>query len=91
MRMVCGAEPSSILRLVLTEGLQLCAVGMLLGLAVALSLTGLIRSLLVSITPSDPSTFAAITLLFIVVVTTSALIPALRAARVDPVVALRQQ
>lgn len=91
MRMVCGAHPSGILRLVLTEGLQLSGLGMLLGLAAALSLTGLIRSMLVSVTPTDPVTFAAITMLFTVIVILSALVPALRAARVDPVVAIRQQ
>ena len=90
MRMVCGAHPRGILRLVLAEGLQLSAVGMLLGFGIALSLTNVIQSMLVAITPTDPLTFAAITALFLVVVMTSALIPALRAARVDPVVAIRQ-
>ena len=91
MRMVCGAAPGRILRLVLAEGLQLSAAGIVMGLAVALSLTGVIRSLLVSVTPTDPVTFAGITALFILVVVASALVPALRAARVDPVVAIRQQ
>ena len=90
MRMVCGAHPSGILRLVLGEGLRFSAVGMLLGLLIAFSLTNVIRSMLVSVTPTDPLTFAAISVLFLVVVVTSALIPALRAARVDPVVAIRQ-
>ena len=91
MRMVCGAHPRGILRLVLTEGLQLSAIGMLLGLGIALSLTGLIRSMLVSVTPTDPVTFVAISILFVVVVVLSAFIPALRAARVDPIVAIRQE
>jgi putative ABC transport system permease protein len=91
MRMVCGAHPRGILRLVLAEGLQLSGLGMLVGLAAALSLTGLIRSMLVSVTPTDPVTFAGITVLFTGIVILSALIPALRAARVDPVVAIRQQ
>jgi putative ABC transport system permease protein len=91
MRMVCGAQPSGILRLVLAEGLRLSLLGMAVGLAVALSLTGLIRSMLVSVTPTDPATFVAITLLFVAVVIVSTIIPALRAARVDPVVAIRQQ
>ena len=57
------------------------------------ALTGnasLIRSLLVSVTPTDPATFIGISVLFLLVVIVSALIPALRAARVDPVVAIRQ-
>jgi predicted permease len=91
MRMVCGAHPRGILRLVLAEGLRLSAVGMILGLAIALSLTGVIRSLLVSVTPTDPVTFVAITVLFLVIVIMSALIPALRAARVDPAFALKAE
>jgi putative ABC transport system permease protein len=91
MRMVCGAAPRGILRLVLAEGLWLSVIGMAIGFAVALSLTGVIRSMLVAVTPTDPVTFAAITLLFLGVVIVSAMIPALRAARVDPAVAMRQQ
>jgi putative ABC transport system permease protein len=90
MRMVCGAHPKGILRLVLIEGMQLSAAGMALGLVIALSLTGWIRSMLVSIAPTDPATYVAITLLFTCTVVISALVPALRAARVDPVVAIRQ-
>ena len=89
MRMVCGAKPEGILRLVLFEGLRLSALGMAVGLAIALSMTGLIRSMLVSVTPTDPLTFVAITLLFVAVVSVSTMIPALRASRVDPVVAIR--
>jgi putative ABC transport system permease protein len=91
VRMVCGAHPAGILRLVLAEGLRLSVVGMVLGLAVALALTNVIRSMLVSVTPTDPLTFAAITMLFLIVAMLAALIPAQRAARVDPVVAIRQQ
>jgi ABC-type antimicrobial peptide transport system permease subunit len=89
MRMVCGAKPVGILRLVLFEGLRLSAVGMAAGLVIALSMAGLIRSMLVSVTPTDPLTFVAITLLFVAVVIVSTMIPALRASRVDPVVAIR--
>jgi ABC-type antimicrobial peptide transport system permease subunit len=64
---------------------------MLLGLAIALSLTEVIRSLLVSVTPTDPATYMSISFVFLVVVALSALIPARRAARVDPVAAIRQQ
>jgi putative ABC transport system permease protein len=91
MRMVCGAHPRGILRLVLSEGLKLSLVGMLLGLVMAMSLTSVIRSMLVSVTPTDPATLAGISALFLAVVIVSTLIPALRAARVDPAVAIRQQ
>jgi putative ABC transport system permease protein len=89
MRMVCGARPAGILQLVLVEGLRLSLIGIAIGFAIALSLTGVIRSMLVSVTPTDPITFVAITLLFVGVVIVSTLIPALRASRVDPVVAIR--
>ena len=91
MRMVCGAQPGGILRLVLTEGVRLSAAGMLLGIVVAFSLTGVIRSMLVSVSPTDPVTLMAITLLFLAIVIVSALIPARRAALVDPAVALRAE
>jgi putative ABC transport system permease protein len=90
MRMVCGAHPRGILRLVLAEGLRLSVIGMAAGLLIAISLTSVIRSMLVSVTPTDPTTFVAISILFLAVVIVSALVPALRAARVDPVVAIRQ-
>jgi putative ABC transport system permease protein len=90
MRMVCGAHPRGILRLVLAEGLRLSTLGMVIGLLIAFSLTGVIRSLLVSVTPTDPMTFVAISTLFLAIVIVSALIPAMRAARVDPVIAIRE-
>jgi len=91
VRMVCGAHPAGILRLVLAEGLRLSVLGMAIGFGVALALTGVIRSMLVSVTPTDPLTFAAISALFLLVAMVAAFVPAVRAARVDPVVAIRQQ
>jgi len=90
MRMVCGAEPRGVAGMVLVEGLQLSLAGMLAGLALAGSLTGLLGTLLVGVTPTDPLTFAAISVLFLVIAAVSSMVPALRAARVDPVVAMRQ-
>jgi putative ABC transport system permease protein len=89
MRMVCGAEPNGILRLVLAEGLRLSAIGMIIGLVIALSVTDALQSMLVSVQPTDPMTFVSITGLFLVIVILSTLVPAMRAARVDPVVAIR--
>jgi putative ABC transport system permease protein len=91
MRMVCGAQPAGILRLVFAEGLRLSVAGMVVGLGIALSVTGLMRSMLVSVTPTDPATFVAITVVFLAIALLATLIPARRAARVDPAVALRQQ
>jgi putative ABC transport system permease protein len=91
MRMVCGAQPSGILRLVLREGLWLSGAGMLVGAALALSVGGLIRSLLVGVTPTDPITYVFISVVFLAIVVMAALVPAMRASRVDPVVAIREQ
>jgi putative ABC transport system permease protein len=91
MRMVCGAQPAGILRLVFADGLRLSVIGMVVGLGIALSVTGLMRSMLVSVTPTDPATFVAITVVFLAIVLLATLIPARRAARVDPVVAIRQE
>jgi putative ABC transport system permease protein len=91
MRMVCGAQPSGILRDVLIEGLRLSAIGVALGLAVTFSLTGLIRSMLVDVTPTDPLTFVVIVVVFFAVAVVATIVPARRASRVDPVVAMRQE
>ena len=91
LRMVCGAHPGGILRLVLGEGVKLSVIGMIAGAGVALTVTEYIRSMLVAVTPTDPVTFISISVLFLVVVIVSSMIPALRAARVDPAVAMRQQ
>ena len=90
MRMVCGARPAGILRDVMIEGLKLSALGVALGLVVTFSLTGLVRSMLVAVAPTDPLTFVAIIAVFFAVAVVATLIPARRAARVDPVVAMRQ-
>jgi len=90
LRIVCGAEPRRVLAMVLGEGLRLSVAGMTAGLLLATSLTGLIQSLLVEVSPTDPLTFAAISVLFLAIAAVSALVPARRAARVDPVVAIRQ-
>jgi putative ABC transport system permease protein len=90
MRMVCGANPRRVLGMVLAEGLRLSVAGMAAGLALALSLTGAIRSLLVEVSPTDPLTFLTISLVFLVIAAIAVLVPARRAARVDPVSAIRQ-
>ena len=89
VRMAFGAEPAGILRLVVRQGLVLAGAGLVIGLALALGVTGLMESLLVGVQPADPVTFGATALVFLVVATVSCLVPATRATRVDPVVALR--
>jgi predicted permease len=89
IRMALGANARDVFRLVLGQGLLLTGSGVALGLMGALALTRLMKGLLFNVTASDPLTFAAVTLLLMVVALLACWIPARRAARVDPLVALR--
>jgi putative ABC transport system permease protein len=91
IRMAFGAEASGILGLVLRQGLVLTALGLAVGLLAAFWVTRFMASLLVGVAPSDPLTFAVIAVLFVPIATAACLLPARRAARVDPVVALREE
>jgi predicted permease len=91
VRMALGASRSSILRLILYDGLRLIALGTALGLCAALALSRLLRTLLFSIGPHDPVTFAAVTALLALVALAATLLPARSATKVDPVVALRYE
>jgi hypothetical protein len=91
MRMVFGAQQSTILRLIVGEGLRLSVAGIIVGLIAAFSVTGVMKSMLVSVTPTDPLTFATITALFLAIAALASLVPARRAARLDPTVALREE
>jgi putative ABC transport system permease protein len=90
LRMVFGAEPRSILRLVVGEGARLSAVGIVVGVAGALGANRLIASLLVGVGAADPATFAGIVLLFGGVALVASWLPAYRAARLQPMTALRE-
>ncbi len=89
IRMALGAGRGDVLRLVLVRGILWTGAGLLAGLAGAFALTRLLTSLLFQVKPTDPWTFAAVALLLALVALVAALIPARRATRVDPVVALR--
>jgi putative ABC transport system permease protein len=91
MRMVFGAPRASIFSLVIGEGLRLTAGGVAIGLLCAVGLTQLMRSLLVGVTPTDPATFAAMTVLFLAIAAAACWLPAHRAAGLDPTVALREE
>jgi predicted permease len=91
MRMVFGAPRSSILKLVVGEGLRLSAVGIVLGLAGAFAVTRVMASMLVGVEPTDPLTFAAIVLLFATIAAAASWMPARRAARLDPMNAIREE
>jgi putative ABC transport system permease protein len=91
MRMVFGAPRASIVQLVVGEGLRLSAAGMAAGFIGALALTRVMASMLVGVEPTDPITFAAIALLFVVVAAGASWLPARRASKLDPMQALRRE
>jgi len=91
VRMALGAQVADVLGLVLRQGLGLIAVGLLLGLAGAFGATRLLRGFLFEVQPLDPLTFATVVVLLAVVALFACWLPARRAARVDPMVALRNE
>jgi len=91
LRMALGAQPGEVLRLILKQGLLLTGIGITVGLAGALALTRLLSSLLFEVGSTDPSIFAAIVLLIIFVALLACYIPARRATRVDPMIAMRSE
>jgi putative ABC transport system permease protein len=91
VRMALGARQTDVLRAVLGGALGLVLIGILTGWAGALVLTRLLRGMLYEVSPTDPPTFLAVAVLLGVIAIGASLMPAWRAARVDPVVALREE
>ena len=91
IRLALGAQTSDVLKLVVRNGMTLTLIGVAIGLAGALALTRLIGSLLFGVTPSDLTTFISASALLIVVALLACYIPARRATKVDPLVALRYE
>ena len=89
VRMALGAQRSDVLKLVIKKGLILIIVGLVIGVAGALALTRVLRSLLYGVTATDPMTFIAVSLLLTVVGLIACYIPARRATKIDPMSALR--
>jgi putative ABC transport system permease protein len=91
IRMALGARPGEVLGLVLRGGLRITAIGVACGLAAAAALTRFLATLLFGVQPLDPVTFVAAPLVLAMVALAACALPALRASRVDPAIALRQE
>jgi ABC-type antimicrobial peptide transport system permease subunit len=91
IRMAIGAQRRDVLELVLAAGLKLVAIGVALGLTGAFVLTRVLQSMLFGVTAHDPLVFAGNAALLLAVATVACLLPALRAARVDPMTTLRAE
>jgi putative ABC transport system permease protein len=89
IRIALGASSARVLAMVVSKGLALVAIGLVFGLAGALALTRLGTSWLFGVSPADPLTLIAVPVLILAVALLACLIPAWKAARIDPVTALR--
>ena len=91
IRMALGAQREYILRLILGQGTKLALIGVATGIAAALGLSHFLSSLLYGVKPTDPLTFLGVTIVLVIVALLASYIPARRAMRVDPVIALRYE
>src|SRR5688500_676200 len=90
IRLALGANPSGVQSLFVREGVVLCAIGIAAGTALSLGLSGLLGSFLYGLQPSDALTYVVAAAVFVAVAAVASLIPARRAAVIDPLRALRQ-
>jgi predicted permease len=91
VRMALGANPGQVRRMIVFQGMQLNLIGVILGIVASLALTRLMKSMLFGVTPWDPATIVIVVLLLISVTLLAAYLPARRASRVDPIIALRYE
>ncbi len=91
IRMALGASPAGLLRLVVGQGTRLAGIGVALGVLVSLVLSRVMASLLYGTQPTDPLTYTMVSLLMLTIALLAAALPALRASRVDPMIALRSE
>jgi len=91
IRMALGAERNQVLRLLLLDGLRPALIGLALGMAASVALTRLIRSLLYGTSPLDATVFVLVIITLLLSCTAACLVPAWRAARIDPMDALRSE
>jgi putative ABC transport system permease protein len=91
IRIALGGDERTVQRLVVRQGMSPAAIGLLTGLALAPALTMLLRGMLVGVSPHDPLTFASVAVLLFTVALLACWLPARRATRVDPMIALRTE
>jgi putative ABC transport system permease protein len=91
IRIALGAQRSSVIGLMLANGGRLVAIGLVIGLIASVAVSGLLRSLLAGIAPTDPLSFALVTVVLVLVTLTACYVPARRAGAVDPMKALRHE
>jgi predicted permease len=91
VRMALGADRSDVLKMVVTEGSRLAVIGIVVGLAGAAAVTRVLQNMLFGVKPQDPVTFVAVSIVLAAVALIGSFIPAQRATKVDPVVALRYE
>jgi ABC-type antimicrobial peptide transport system permease subunit len=91
VRMALGARPRDVIADVMGQGLRLAGLGVVIGLGLALAGTRLLSSLLFGTSPTDIATFATVATLLVAIAAAASLVPALRASRVDPLIALRDE
>jgi putative ABC transport system permease protein len=91
IRMALGAAPANVMRMVITQGLKLAVVGIVIGVACAFGVTGLLAADLYQVTARDPATFVGVAVVFALVAMAACYLPARRAMKVDPMVALRYE
>ena len=89
VRLALGADAGTIRKIILSQGMLLAMLGVAAGLAGAISLGGVMSSLLFEVSPADPATLVGVSVIFLAVAATASVIPARRAARTPPAVALR--
>ena len=89
--MALGAEPRHVLSMAVAQGSALAGVGIVLGLGGAFAVTRYLANILFGLTPLDPSTFVAMSVAFALIATGAAYVSARRAAKLDPLVALRHE
>ncbi len=91
VRVALGARPSSVLGMIVGRGLRLAGLGVVIGIAAALALTRVMQGVLYGVTPTDPLTFVGVAVALLAVAAAASWIPAWRATKVDPLVALRAE